>query len=485
MKPTLILQEPFSKIFVRYCRHYLTMNTFDYNTNNYSISELKGIFGIPLDEPLTFSAIHAAATRRQSTAANNPQLFRFFSQIKERLSRTMMDGEEDEEDEEDDGDGGDDDAEIDDGEYDHDTTRQNILNIQRIDPPSIQSHIIDGVPFGNMNPFDRTTISKVVCIDSVFRDAPDTTPSESFIVNLPDNLDRVISMSLTSINLPTTWFNISDDQTLNTFYVKTFNVQGMSTNTMHTVTVPAGNYTASQMASTLNNIFSNTNGLRLIHVSINPITLKTMFRAKTSKDLGGSFYAFEGATQSPNFYYEVHFQSVLTNGDLTDCDTSETAGVALTLDHHNIGYILGFRKTDYVVNKLPGEDDIVSYLGNFVTQYCILRSEGIFDTNIIDYVFLELDDFNNNFITNTVVSRTQNGYIGNNILAQIPVFSAAQMQHIGQIPPGSQHTFKTRNYFGPVKIDKMAVRLLDKRGDLLNLRGNNFSFTIDVVLQYS
>jgi hypothetical protein len=464
------------------------MSTFDYNVNNYSIRELKGIIGLPLDEPLTFPEIHAAVAKLHSTAGNNQALFRFFSQIKSRLTNTMVEGgEDDDEDDDDEDDDEDEDEDEEGGDVTARETRTNILSLQRTDAPIVSSHINDGVPFGNMNPFDRTTVSKVVCIDSIFRNAPDTTQAESFNMNLPDNLDRVISLSLTSINLPNTWFNVSDDPELNTFYIKTFNVQGMQSDTMHKVTVPAGNYTAIQMASTLNNIFSNSNGLRLIQVVINPITLKTIFRAKISLDQGQPFYAFDisAAQTSPNFYYEVHFQSVLVTADLTDCDTTATAGFASTLDPYSIGYILGFRKPDYVVPKLPGEDDIVSFLGNFVTHYCILQSEGIFDTNVIDYVFLELDDFNNNFITNTVVSRTQRDYIGNNILAQIPVYSAAQMHQAGQISPGNQHTFKTRNYFGPVKIDKIAVRLLDKRGNIVNLRGNNFSFTVDVVLQYS
>jgi hypothetical protein len=206
-----------------------------------------------------------------------------------------------------------------------------------------------------------------------------------------------------------------------------------------------------------------------------------------SSDPGNTIYAFDPASTQlyPDFYYEVHFQTVTTDAGLLDCDTGTITGTVLALDQYNIGYILGFRKPDYVVQKLPSEEDIVSFFGNSITHYCILRSEGIFDTNAIEYVFLELDDFNNNFVTNTVVSRTQRGYIGNNILAQIPVYSMAQMQQVGHVPPGNHITFKTREYFGPVTIKKMAVRLLDKRGDLVDLRGNNFSFTVEVVLQYS
>jgi len=77
------------------------MSAFDYNVNNYSISELKDIIGLPLGDPLTYPAIHAAAAKRLSTAANNPQLFKFFSQIKDRLTRSMMEGDDENDDEND------------------------------------------------------------------------------------------------------------------------------------------------------------------------------------------------------------------------------------------------------------------------------------------------------------------------------------------------------------------------------------------------
>jgi len=461
------------------------MADFDYNINNYSTRELKKLLKLPLDTHLTFPMIHTAVTPHLTSAANNQQLFRFFTQVKDKLTRNMVNGDNDSDEDEPNTEDDNDDENSDDEDS---RSISSIIKYQQPDKPNVQSQINDGVPFGNMNPFDRTTISKVICIDSVFRDSPETTSAESFSINLPDNLERVISLSLTSINLPNTWFNISDDSTLNTFYIKTFNVQGMTYDTMHTITIPPGNYNATQMKNTLNNIFSNTNGLRLIWVDINPVTLKTTFRAKTSNDPGPTFYPFDinSTKTSPNFYYEVHFQSIIADDDILDCDTSATAGTKLTLDYRNIGYILGFRKTDYVVTKNATFEDTHSLLGNTITHYCMLESEGIFDTNIIDYVFLELDDFNNNFITNTVISRTQTGYIGNNILARIPVYSTPQMQQVAGLDhPGNHTMFKTRDYFGPVKIEKIAVRLIDKQGDLVKLRGNNFSFTIDVTLQYS
>ena len=44
----------------------------------------------------------------------------------------------------------------------------------------------------------------------------------------------------------------------------------------------------------------------------------------------------------------------------------------------------------------------------------------------------------------------------------------------------------TRTYFGPVNIDRMAIQLLDDKGNVLNLNGNDWCFTLvcDCLYQY-
>ena len=382
------------------------IDNFDYDVNNYSISEMKKIIGIPSEQSLTYPVIHTAVNKLLSTAANNKQLFRFFIQIKDRLTQAVINGSEEEGDEEDEyeydeDDEDEDDEDNEDGGNDN-VLSQSLIKSQKPTAPTIFAQINDGVPFGNMNPLDRTTVSKVVCIDSLFRELPDTTPEGSFLVNLPGNLERVISLSVTSVNMPNIWYNVSDDTTLNTFSIITYN--GPTGTTTHTVAVPAGNYTAAQMELVLNNIFSNTSDLSLLRVEINPITLKTTFRAKISNDPGAANYAFEPTASPPypDFSYEVHFQTVTTAPGVLDCETGDINGTVLTLDKYNIGYILGFRNPDYVVEKLPEELDISSVQDTTLTYNCILRSEGIFNPTVIDYVFLELDDFNNNFVINSI-----------------------------------------------------------------------------------
>jgi hypothetical protein len=38
---------------------------------------------------------------------------------------------------------------------------------------------------------------------------------------------------------------------------------------------------------------------------------------------------------------------------------------------------------------------------------------------------------------------------------------------------------KSREYFGPVEISQINIRLLDKFGDILEMNGNDFSFLME------
>ena len=63
-----------------------------------------------------------------------------------------------------------------------------------------------------------------------------------------------------------------------------------------------------------------------------------------------------------------------------------------------------------------------------------------------------------------------------NVLAVIPL----KNQNRGSIYVdfSGQLQENKRTYFGPVDIERMRVRLLDDKGNTLNLNGSNWSFTL-------
>ena len=49
---------------------------------------------------------------------------------------------------------------------------------------------------------------------------------------------------------------------------------------------------------------------------------------------------------------------------------------------------------------------------------------------------------------------------------------------------GQASQANTRTYFGPVNIDRLRVRLIDDKGNLVNLHDNDWSFTMVVEQLY-
>ncbi len=97
---------------------------------------------------------------------------------------------------------------------------------------------------------------------------------------------------------------------------------------------------------------------------------------------------------------------------------------------------------------------------------------------------MEVDDFQRNVSANTLVSYNGNGdsYINNNILAKV-VISTGQFTNL--VDNGSDNVYKERHYYGPVKLEKLHIRLLNRFGDVIDTNHNDFSFTLELEVVYS
>ena len=209
-------------------------------------------------------------------------------------------------------------------------------------------------------------------------------------------------------------------------------------------------------------------GLEFLYIEVDEFTSKTLIRAKASGDSGGAFYAYDPSSvyYSPNFHFKLVF----------DVNPKSL--------FKNAGWMLGFRKKDYVVSIDNFFVDGISYENKLLTYKGYIESESSYGSGINDYIFLEVNDFNKNFTTNTLTSllMSDNSYIGNNILARISVNNS--YYHIINNNAGD-NVFKQRDYFGPVNIEKLSFRLLNKFGEVINLLDNNYSFALEFTTLYS
>ena len=295
---------------------------------------------------------------------------------------------------------------------------------------------------GVVNPLERRIVTKVLSIDSEFRKPlhnklhnpiEQITDSNNFMFQLQTPLENVISMKLVALELPRMWYSISSKMANNSFQIYLQN-----TDMLLTIVLPDGNYTNAELITSINNYFNNTlNGLEVLNFDINSIT-------------GKAFFYVDAGTPA-NFYYILNFSC---------------SGFGTYLGFNNKKYTVTMSDT-YTNSFL--QSPAVTYIG-YVT--------GESTCGLVDnYIFLLVNDFNYNHDTNIISSQTHNGFIGDNVLGRVTL----------NVSPDncSDKIFKKREYFGPVRIRQLEIKLINKYNKIIDLLNNNFSLALEFQILYS
>lgn len=335
-------------------------------------------------------------------------------------------------------------------------------------------------PSGTLNPTERKVITRNLCIDTLFRKNYDKTSSTNFLHTLPDPITNVVSMNVTAVEFPNAWYTFASENHSNEFTITVHNPPTPSTMQFddptfqyqeeyrHVIKIPDGSYRSDLLRDAINNLLLNTGqGLEYIRFDINEINTRCLFRTKTSNDGNISDEMVNDSLPS-DFYFTVDFR--------VDADTSRPL-------YKNAGWMLGFKHPTYEVHF--SQSGYVNFVDSESTQVYnwYVESESSYGSGIQNYVFLEIDDFNKNFSTNTLFANTANEtYLGNNIMGRISVVTGMNTIITNT---ASDCVFKKREYFGPVKLEKLFIRLLNKFGDPVLLNGNDFSFVLEIEQLYS
>jgi hypothetical protein len=310
---------------------------------------------------------------------------------------------------------------------------------ERPDKPYLSSFPSEFFP-GIINPLKKRTIRRNLNVDTRFRDNYFTTSASNFLVTVPFNLNDVLSMQLSSIELPMSFFNVSKQYGNNFFWIGVNGEYKM-------VTIPDGNYTQDSIAQVLNKEVSLLGGVfATITFVVNIDAAKT---TGTNQMMVGT--DLSGNNASPAIF-ELNFQ-------MDKMGLSER-NVPLPM---KFGWLLGFRNGAYINNT------------NYV-------SEGIVDLSGPKYVFLAVDDFNNSVNSNGFYSAFNGSILNKNILARI---SIAPTQPYTTFSQSNLNIVTTpREYFGPVNIQNMQIQLLDEYGRVVNTNHMDYSFCLNFYTSY-
>jgi hypothetical protein len=369
---------------------------------------------------------------------------------------------------------------------------------------------------GTLNPNLKNTITRLVNIDSQYRQI--ITPNSenplgpasptNYTLDLTENLTNVLSIKLNSIQIPYAWYSIDVSSGTTVLFYK------LTSDTTYTpFTVPPGNYTPSQLQAYMASVapFNNTTFSITYSASSGKMTIINLM----ANPYDILFFDPE---------YSVPVTPALLTPDITDA-------IAASKVNSNLGWLMGFRGT----NQVP---PVLSYRlqsSSLVPENAI-TSEAVADTYGPKYLILVLDDYNQNHLNKGLVtiatadtrlslpsyftpglacncdasgnptyvqsaprqltqaqlytinainqnrsSTTMDRYAGpttTDVLALVPVKTFSMTTGQPYIEFGSSLQTNERVYFGPVNIERMKVQLIDDKGNILNMHGTDWSFTI-------
>ena len=290
---------------------------------------------------------------------------------------------------------------------------------------------------GAINPLKKRIVKKNLNIDSKFRDNYFSNSSSNFNFKLPMNMNNVVQMQLSAIELPTTYYAISK-QLGNNFFTITVND---ATTTIH---IPTGNYSQTTIMEAINYQLS---------LETDATFSEVVFAINLENGSGsGQTVVGLSPTSSIKATFALNFQ--------TDLKGNPDLNTPLPL---KLGWILGFRNGGYINNL------------NYV-------SEGIVDVSGPKYLFLVVDDYNNN-VNNSFYSAFNSSLLNKNILARISVSSPAAS--FSTLQQNNTNIVTTpREYFGPVNVQTLNIQLLDEYGRIIDLNNMDFSVCLNFNVVY-
>jgi hypothetical protein len=418
-------------------------SSFDLNIKNYTTKELEDIFELPQNYDETIVEIQETKMRQNilndkgiiTSTKNNTLTFigqikkTLINNIKEKMPTSGLDN-----------------------------LNNTYRNVYNLDKELHKSEIIKAnntsiikqppTPYGlsmpsefyhgTINPLTKRILRQNVNIDTRFRENYYTTNASNFHLDLPMRLTQVVSLQLTAMELPTTFYAISKVFGNNFFVLKIPNSDPLI------VTMPDGNYDYLGLQLYINNFLSNA------IAPYNTIECVVDYNTPTGTGpaAGSGRMIFGSSTGTQQF--SINF--------LTDRYGNEEKQTPLPL---KLGWLMGFRE-GYYENAL---------------QYV---SEGIVNLLGPRYIYLVIDDFNNS-VNDGFYGAFTSSILNKNILARISlqgtVFNFLSQNNYNLITT-------PRQYFGPVDIQKIQVQLLDEYGRILDLNNMDYSFCLSFQTVY-
>jgi hypothetical protein len=376
---------------------------------------------------------------------------------------------------------------------------------------------------GVLNPLAKRLAISRVTINSMFRPDYHNTRSTDFMIELPDPLTKVVAYEVTSFCIVPTFYNINSDSSSNKMTIILENLPNNIDNNTKIIEVEDGIYQPIDMINFLNRIFSaSSSGLQFLRCDYNNTARKLVFRpynfwidgylnqlVNGNIVLGGGPFndtiinPANPTTLIPNPFYSPTCRFIL---DFT------TENIPPRPAYTNLGWALGFTYNVYELTMdtyyttyhrsyfnfygrfsaslgptfLPDYTNnlyLQNYFGidpSFINIYGYVQGENLFvDRGIFAnsgiYLYLDVDDFNKNYCTTDTIAYGENFDSTFSATTLCKINISTTLVTLDNNP--------NRLFFGPVDIKRMRIRLLNRFGQVTDIR-NDYAFTLRIISLY-
>lgn len=276
---------------------------------------------------------------------------------------------------------------------------------------------------------------RILNIDSRFRSVS-TSPPTDFTFKLEHNYKNIIRLRVASIEIPNMFYVFSSVKSNTSFKIKAFDITGVPREAL--ITIPDGNYTSQDIIEVIQELldtnFKQPYGI-FITISLDTNTAKVTFTHN-----GVSSYPVTSSMTTPTEVGKPFILDFLTNKNFKN-----------RVHNFGLGYNLGFRQKSYKTT------------GTYITPEACLDVIG--DT----YMFLSINDLH------TVEQKTTTNYL--QCLAKIIIREDKQTVIYDD---GSTLLSNEIIFPSPTDLNILNIQLLDPYGDIIDLCGMNFSFSLEI-----
>jgi len=325
---------------------------------------------------------------------------------------------------------------------------------------------------GDYKQTNKSLLKKIYTIDSIFRqnyELPDN-PSHNYTIQLPETISRAITMSISSIEIPLTYHNVSNYYNNNVFTIEILDASSTPTqNSPLLIQLSPGLYESrisSYSPNDVRKIICNDiereinekiKMVNLIDISNN---LKFVLEPKS----GFSCFTYDNSNSHlGNYKIRINFNVNNPNPNSSNCYSNEL--------YQKLGWQLGFRNNLILIQQ----NDLFAI------------STGICHINYPRYIYIALDDFQSSSQNHFAIA--SDSIVAPNIITRINILSLLEEKtafkqgaYAGDIYYNHKHI---REYFGPTSINKLKVQLLDEYGRPFSLNNMDWSFIITFECLYN